>query len=842
MLSLFKFQRRRFYWQIRNAILLLKFQINKLFFHSNRKIREAKEEVSITSQITWATSRVFVLSILLVAVVELLEKLLLILFPADKLFFLINAHKLIVESSNSLDNFLVTIASVLGVFLGLYFTATSIVASSAYMAVPSDVRELLLKEKIGNAYIRMLSILLATSVVLLGYRIFHHYPGVLITILMLIFGCVSIFAFIILASRVFSFFDPTILVDAVFNDLYTEIRLASVKGLKWFDINFQSHYHKVASRSISTLNNLVEVCIKTPNLYKKSMPSLSWKICYFLKYYQAQKALIPTDSYWFARIPKYKDIFTVDDSSLMIALQTQTSIQPDLITNNYWLEDEIIDILAKILQAMIKANSISTSAEILDGINKYIEDLGENLEVKKCSEICNKIKTILEDYFLKLSATENKKMDYMNFALFDRYNLLPMSCAIGFYKLNREFKMSLLILRTDQILWKKKRSIYQSDFFPIILGQLEYLQKGLEFEKEVEGDIISPIWYRRQLVSIKFGQFINESIESMLNSFKQFYIDGSNALSDSKSVILTTYRIRRGLEAFSKMRANLASIKEEVKNLEKFNIEKELYWPKWDWDKLIKQIGESHSKLIELQAKCLPSLSMIDKADNEPDLFGETYHNICQGCFTYLANNKADKFCAIFPFLFLGSLQASDRLRIAYKNRDAKTLILLSFQPLSDLIALSGYSKIYSELYATPSLWELTQKLWDNYLNVDHTKKEAVIKYIVTSYQYKKSQFGLFPRDILKTNWKMELNNKLREMGLIKSRFDADDYPLRGKGAINHKSPLIRTFCRGRYEPFITAGEIFLLIYFVKQHKVTDFADNHNFIRHLDEESNAKNA
>ncbi|HOW36293.1 MAG TPA: hypothetical protein PL155_07760 [Candidatus Omnitrophota bacterium] len=835
MFNFFKFQNYRSYWKIRNLVLLSKFWIHRLFFQGNLKIKDAQEELSIVTHLTWLASKTILFSILIVVSCESFEKAILKFLPTNTTILLAGMHDLVIRNSSSLENFIMTIASILGVFLGLYFTAISIVASSVFTAVPSNVRELYLKEKIGNTYIRILAILLAISIIIFGCRIFGYYPSTLLTVLMLIFSCVSIFAFVMLGVRAFSFFDPTVLVDIIFADLYADIRLASVSGLRWLDSNFQSHYHKLASKNVNTLANLVEICLKNPHLYKKSVPLLSWRLCYFLKDYQMQKARIPTDSYWFSRIPKYKDTFIVDDTTLTVALQTQTSIQPESITDNYWLEDEIFEILTNMLSIMLNNHNIIISADILDGINKYFEDLGEKLEGKKCCDMFKKIEAVMEPYFLSLSEEKCKGIADVNFALFDRYNMLLLSCAMGFNKFIREFKTSSFMQNIDSILWEDRGAIYRNSMVPMLLERLEFLQKRLEFEQKVEGEFVSPTWYRRQLLSNKIGLIVNEVFESMMSSLQNFYVNSSSALLNKKAVILTTYRAKRGLEVFWKMQTHILHLKKLIENLEKFNIEKELFWPKWDWDVIEKKIDKNNDALIQQEAKCLPALSIINKTENEPDLFGETYHKICEECFASLANNKDEKFSTIFHSLFIGALQAHDRLRISYKDRDARTQILISFQPLADLIEVSGYAKIYSELFSSPKLWETCQECWNNYLN-NKEKKDETIEYIITSYQYKKAQFGLFARDIWKTNWQIKLNRKLQEMNLIDSMFREDDYPRKPKERLADKSPFIRTLCRGRYEPFIRASEIFLLIYFVKQLGVKNFSDNHNFIRHLEEE------
>jgi hypothetical protein len=174
-------------------------------FQSNLKVQEAKEGVSLVSQLIFMTLKSIIFSIAVVVILGGLEKFL-VAFLSQKVSYLIAAQSYLVANSTTLESLLVVIASVIGVFLGLYFTAISIVASGMFATVPSDIRELLLKEKVGNIYIRVLSILLATSILLLGLKAFGFQPGVFLTLCVLFFGCFSIFGFVVLGMRVFFFF------------------------------------------------------------------------------------------------------------------------------------------------------------------------------------------------------------------------------------------------------------------------------------------------------------------------------------------------------------------------------------------------------------------------------------------------------------------------------------------------------------------------------------------------------------------------------------------------------------------------------------------------------------
>jgi len=203
------------------------------------------------------------------------------LFLRNFLGYLTTLHNQLIISVNSLETLLSIIASISGIFLGLYFTAISVVASSIFARVPSDLRELLLKEKVGYQYIKILVILTSTSILLLGYIVFGGFPGVFISLFIILLGCFGIFCFVVLGIRVFSFLDPTRLSDTIFYDLNSNIRLSTINGFRWSDPNFQSHYQKIAARDISTLSTLIKLCASEPQLQKQPLSIIYKKLCTF---------------------------------------------------------------------------------------------------------------------------------------------------------------------------------------------------------------------------------------------------------------------------------------------------------------------------------------------------------------------------------------------------------------------------------------------------------------------------------------------------------------------------------------------------------------------------------
>lgn len=849
MLLLFKFQRNRLFWKLRYHLNLAKFLLNKIFFEAGENKRHIKETLSITNELIRIVIFPFLMALFLIFTLEGVEKILINFLRQSNLIILKNLLNYIKGLQTSLfaftgsfETLLSTIASVSGVFIGLYFTAISVVAGSVFAKVPSNLRDLLLKEKVGNVYIRILSLLTAISIILLGLKSFGGQPGILNSLFIVLLGCFGIFCFTILGKRAFFFFDPTKLSETIFYDLSNVFRFSTINGFRWFDPNFQSHYQKVAAQNISTLFTLIKLCSNEPHLQKQPLSIVLQKSIYFLINYQQQRSFIPSDSRWYALMPRYKSWFLYDSSALTIALQTQTSIQPEMVPNPYWLEDDIVEILSTTLETLIRENNFEVVYETINALHKYFENLGLDLELKKGRDIINTVCSSIEKYY-DTHSPKNIPEGYkgIELALFDAYGLSIMSLALGFFKSIRDLKTQNILEKIDTINWLKSERIYKKDFEPLLLSRIEFIHKKLKFERVVEGKFISPQWYIRQLIIMQYAELFQEAVNELISSLETFFVLKSESLLSKKSFIFAAHHSQRGLEMCNKMRAHLTTLKVLVEELEKIAINKELPWPKWNWTEIENKMNKFQDKLVEILAKCIPALSQIEQKENFPDMFGQTYNIVCQDCYEAMILAKADKFKNLFPLLFVGALAAHEKLREQLKDWQPETGLTIAIEPLMDIMELSGYAKIYSELFEIPNIWNICKTTWDEYFK-SHTQPNDAVKFLIKLYQYRKSLFQISPRDILRTNWQISFNNKLREMNLIDDMFSFQYYGVK-ESKTKHKSPLIRAICRGRYEPHISAAEVFIIIYLLKrpESKGIEFKDMWQLSEAIEREENRSN-
>lgn len=205
------------YWRTRNRWQRLKFAVSKRVYGARGEVRLAAESTSIFLLILKTVFWQVLAAVFLVAFLEFSENK---LRQSSSLLDYLTRHSAAlrlavawfrhnpVVASISPGTFS-TLAQISGLFLGLYFTAISVVAGTNYARVPTEILDALVREKVGNLYIRIVALFGGVSLILLGLVNLGYTPGTLNIILALLLGVASLFSFVELGRRAFYFFDPT---------------------------------------------------------------------------------------------------------------------------------------------------------------------------------------------------------------------------------------------------------------------------------------------------------------------------------------------------------------------------------------------------------------------------------------------------------------------------------------------------------------------------------------------------------------------------------------------------------------------------------------------------------
>jgi len=128
---------------------------------------------------------------------------------------------------------------------------------------------------------------------------------------------------------------------------------------------------------------------------------------------------------------------------------------------------------------------------------------------------------------------------------------------------------------------------------------------------------------------------------------------------------------------------------------------------------------------------------------------------------------------------------------------------------LINLFEISGYAKLYSELYENHELWNAAQKLWDAYLSLVNAPQ--VLALFAAIVGYRDTIFKIMPQAYLRTNWQIWFNQKMSERGF--PVFPDDRAYMNRRERSNHPSPIIRLLVRWGGLSAFSAQSIFFAAY-----------------------------
>ncbi len=283
----------------------------KLRYNTGERITTTKSLLFLL----WGIKGQFVLAILIPIVLEFTNPFFVSLLSST--WF--KKFGVTVPNGSDYITFLASVVGVGGVFIGLYYAAIISVCGANYAKVPNNIRGLLAKEQVGNAYMRNLALLTFFSLCLLIFHIVGRDPLILAIPMLLIGAGLMILGFVLLGARTFNLFDPTILSGTIFKRLQQSYKQIQAGGFRWSDKSFQSYFHRVAQESIDMLTAVSNLAAdEEMHLSGKPFADLCKNLLIFLRGYEKVKKSIPTDSLWYKQRNVHPDWYRTSDTETSV--------------------------------------------------------------------------------------------------------------------------------------------------------------------------------------------------------------------------------------------------------------------------------------------------------------------------------------------------------------------------------------------------------------------------------------------------------------------------------------------------------------------------------------------
>ena len=707
---------------------------------------------------------------------------------------------------------LATFTSVGGIFIGFYYAAISAVCGAIYAKVPNNMRDLLAKEPLGNAYMRFLAVLTFFGVCLLTFHALGFEPVLLATLSLPIGAGLMIIGFVRLGMRAFHLFDPTTLSHSIFKDLRQLYLQMQASGHRWSDQSFQNHAHGVAQISLDALTTVSDITAKEAHLKGRPFADLCNTLLSFLCSYETAKKSIPTTSLWYEKRYEFSDWYRTGDTETSVAHLTADVPPPQRISQPRWIESAILPIVYCCLTINIEEKRYSIVNSILGYLDAYCQQLAEEQQIESAFELIGSLfsqcKSLL--FVERYSVLMEEPLE--NLGICEQLGLIPINVLLAYTRAIKSCGRDVAIQRIQRISWKSEKSIYIAGFGAHVLERLEWLRPRLRFEEKVEGRVLCPLSYLQELITQKEAENHHAAMLCFFENVCKLYEDWIKTEGSSKHPWLVAVMISRETEYWSKLDYHKASLNQLWSDLGSHRSIEGLPWPSLNMDDLEKNKNRRENELLKLMAQHNVLLSRISRKESYPDYAGKFLHTIGEALFNAMYKNECDTVDAIFKHFLIGSLLQFEHLRPQEDDsrQQLEVSLKVAVAPLLDLIDISGYAYLLSDYHQTPRLRDLVVHAWDEYLDEDAVQPRLAL--LAGAVGLTESALEIAHRGTIRTTWKQIIRQRLQN--LERRELSIEDGFYSGiETLVMHPSPLVRIFARDDFSSLYDGIDIFIAKY-----------------------------
>lgn len=730
------------FWTLKRYVYLARFNLAKRVFQVRFSASEERKNLSLVAQL-FRVSFVSFLATLATAWA---------LYKLDDLFPTLptRIHTLSLDRYTS---YLIGVAQIGGVFIGLYYAGMTMVAGAIYAQTPAKLRNLLVRERTGGVYMVYLTFVTFLAVVLCVAAQVLNRPAPSLAVLFLgILAGFGIFAFVKLGRRAFELFDPTSLSGSAFDNLIYWTDQATVKGHNWQDRSFQRHANRMAMDAIEVLETLADYSNRRENLRQQSFIKLTSDILRYLAYYQRVKASIPRQSLWYERTFSHPDWFRSPDSSVQIASRTGTTMRPEEVPVEYWLEQRLEPLVIQCFRANAQTSNLSVLLQLSSLLRLYIAALAKSGHVAHAIEMVDNLAQLLRTEELRKSLSTTELAGFGDFATSLTIEVL-LSAAGG--ARSRSPAQHSERLRT--IRWSNRSSIYSAGFSLENVEQLEWLYERIVMEREIEHRRLTPDWYCLDMIFLADLRAIRGSVPRLLD-IEALFLKTARELA-KESPFASAALLSRSLEYLSKLSYHLRTYQQWHDEIVNKRTLSDLPWPKIDFAMWDKQAEQADIRAHEEIARLIPAIIIAKKDATLPDYRGQFVQVIADDLLRRLVEGKPEIVQKVFPLFWASSFALFDALRPPVPPDAAhllETELHIASAPIVDVMDLSGYALLLSEYHQKPDLWTTVEQLWRRYLN-----DSEAIKRLAAIVSLENIRFQIPHRGIIRSEWSITIHRLL---------------------------------------------------------------------------------
>lgn len=770
------------YWLLRRRVNRARFEVARHGFRARHAGKESAQSLSVTVQVLRAVA--LPAGVSLVAMIALsaispmaVEELRGLGFSPDP------------SGQNDLYS---TTAQIAGVFLGLYFTALSLLASTSYREVPADLRRVVVEERVGSVYLKVVAFTGALALYCLGAQVVGFEPGVLNASLVTLLGALSVVSFVLLGLRVFTFFDPSSVGAYLTARIIDAATAATPRGYGWRDISFQSHQQALAQRAADSLRTLVKITAASP-AGAHGLGETGRRVIVTLAAYSALKPDIPPMSHWFERITRHESWLTASSTSLETALRMGYGMLPRTEPDLLWIENHLTGSAILTLRLLIERREYREALTLIQTVLHAIDSLARTFQLDAAITLHEGLLGLLplltgkDDSSKPQTDTisDRTTTDLYRLAIIDSLVSAPITIIAAVGGAARNVRAETVTAIVAHRLASSAASPLKYPVPPATKRTLEFFGDALDFEREVEGLTITSEWFIAHNVARTFCIDLSQMLTRVTDLAETTYANllrpgGKGQMYGTPDA--TVAIIQRGREAAQKLEYHSAAMADTVNRLGDFRRTfGEQGWSVIDTAETAKKSRALDKAMLRALAGVAPALSSARHTGELPDALGFALTTLANESFTTIVADDESLFAELFPAYLLLAMKAYDRARLDLSDREIDTQLLFTLDLLLEVAELSGYAYLNSYSRGGP-YWETVRSAWDALLS-SSTDPGRMLKLLVLGEDYRAGNLWVMTaRDLIRTRWKQSFSHVMEEAGMMREQFHSswdDDLSIR---------------------------------------------------------------
>jgi hypothetical protein len=712
-------------------------RINKLRFLgavSRHLHRERLRERQVDTSAIWTIARLAANSVVLAvgAIVFLVG----IPLLYDRWSFAANwaLFSLPVMSDGAYVSLMATIAQVAAGTLALIFTAISVVTSTRYATVTTNIRLLIVRDEINRIYLGLLAHLAAVAVAAGALIAVGIGPSRSLAIYAVVSAAVCLLAFIPIGVRTFTLFDASNLIGTPVRAFSRALESVTSRGKRWLDPSFQSHASRVANGQLAILSELVDYELAQTRTQNEILLKLVSCISYVAREHATRKAQIPSSSLWFAKRAEFKRWDLVDSYMTSIAIQTGISPQPDQVPNHGFVEQQCGEMVIRCLDRLLSIGALNDATSVLLRINTMATTYAQMFEQHESLVLAARARDIVTNW---LSRQECIIDPIHQLQLADTtcvISLAPvLAPSVALTEMNVEQCMQVVgpTLELDE---RRAHSIVAPH---PVKKRVEEMLGFLKFERLTEGTQVTQPWYMRQMIAYAYADFIRDLVKGIADAIDQEFVAAASGLAGKNRPYAMVTWLHRSIEACNKATAQIEALKSRYEEFKTFQVCDTRWLPLGEDDSL-ERVRVGRATVFRMLAEIIPDLSDLPSDSSLPDLLGQSRARIANELLSMMEEKREENFAELFLAFFNATIQV-ERYFFEFATQPGRNdYIRVAIDATMDLMELSGIAYIFSELDDTHFSLSVS-KLWDAYFN-QAADKRALLKAL---YATTDSTFGL---------------------------------------------------------------------------------------------------